>query len=430
MISTVKRALRLPTRTFNPLRQQVRHHGIYGDTNLLNRCTLCLSTEDVPGSLEACLRILRLSGINMTRIQSKYFKLENSVNFFVDVDLPATHKRVRHVLKELNTNKVCKNAELIGSVEVPWFPINAEDVDQLANNVLDGGSDLQADHPGFHDKEYRSRRGMVADVAYNFKYGDEIQRIDYTPYEVQCWSTIWAKLEPLLEKHACQEYLDALVSFRSDAGYSVGQVPQLQDVNKITYARTGFRMRPCAGLLSSRDFLYGLAFRVFFSTQYLRHHSKPLYTPEPDLVHELVGHAPLFADPEFADFSQSIGLAAIGATDDQITRLARCYWFSVEFGLCGTPGNRKAYGAGLLSSFGEIEYSQSTEPEIRPWDPYNAAEQDFPITTFQPVYYLAESFKDAKEKMADFADSLDKPFSCRWDADDKSIEVDRNVVRS
>ena len=66
----------------------------------------------------------------------------------------------------------------------------------------------------------------------------------------------------------------------------------------------------------------------------------------------------------------------------------KCYWFSVEFGLCGTPGNRKAYGAGLLSSFGEIEYSQSTEPEIRPWDPYNAAEQDFQITTFQVIIKL------------------------------------------
>jgi phenylalanine-4-hydroxylase len=155
------------------------------------------------------------------------------------------------------------------------------------------------------------------------------------------------------------------------------------------------------GLLSSRDFLNGLAFRVFHSTQYIRHHSKPLYTPEPDICHELLGHVPLYADPEFADFSQvlhprlsqEIGLASIGASDDDIQKLSTLYWFTVEFGLCQQGDEVKAFGAGLLSSFGELEYALGPEPERRPFDAAKVAATAYPITSYQPVYYVAPSFK-------------------------------------
>ena len=228
-------------------------------------------------------------------------------------------------------------------------------------------------------------------------------------------------------------------------------------------------MRPVAGLLSSRDFLNGLAFRVFFSTQYIRHHSMPLYTPEPDICHELLGHAPvscslastgaplslplkrshvpffststfsnfqMFADRDFADFSQEIGLASLGASDEDILKLARCYWHSVEFGLCLEDGKNKAYGAGLLSSFGELEYAcgegeaGAKRPEIVPWDPQVASHQEFPITTYQPLYFLADSLQDAKYKMREFCEDLPRPFFAQCNAQTDTIYIDRPVKRT
>lgn len=105
----------------------------------------------------------------------------------------------------------------------------------------------------------------------------------------------------------------------------------------------------------------------------MRHPNVPLYTPEPDLVHELLGHAPMFAVKDFADFSQEIGLASLGASEIELKRLASIYWFTIEFGMCNENGKAKAYGAGILSSVGELAYAVTDEPKLYPLDPYEIA---------------------------------------------------------
>lgn len=102
-------------------------------------------------------------------------------------------------------------------------------------------------------------------------------------------------MKVLWKQYACDEFNEILPSLESQCGYANDNIPQQQDISNFLKENTGFTLRPVGGLLSSRDFLNGLAYRVFFSTQYIRHHSMPLYTPEPDICHELMGHAPMFA---------------------------------------------------------------------------------------------------------------------------------------
>uniref|UniRef100_A0A1I7YHP8 BH4_AAA_HYDROXYL_2 domain-containing protein n=1 Tax=Steinernema glaseri TaxID=37863 RepID=A0A1I7YHP8_9BILA len=321
----------------------------------------------------------------------------------------------------------------------PWFPKSIYDLDLCAKKVIMYGSGLEADHPGFKDEEYRKRRMLFADIALNYKQGEPIPRIEYTEQEKKTWGIIYRKLRELHKKYACQEFLDNFELLEKHCGYSEHNIPQLEDICKFLKMKTGFRVRPVAGYLSARDFLAGLAFRVFNSTQYVRHHADPFYTPEPDTVHELMGHMALFADPDFAQFSQEIGLASLGASEEDLTKLATLYFFSIEFGLCsggaephvdecGRP-NYKIYGAGLLSSAGELQHAVGQDghkPELLRFDPDRVVQQECLITTFQTAYFYTRNFEEAQQKLRMFTNSMNRPFVVRYNAYTESIEVLNN----
>jgi phenylalanine-4-hydroxylase len=256
---------------------------------------------------------------------------------------------------------------------------------------------LDPDHPGFRDQEYRARRNRIAQIALAYHAGQEIPDAPYTPEEHRVWRTIWQALEPAHQRHACAEYLTSAqrLALRRD------RIPQLKEVSEKVQAISGFRLEPVAGLVEPRVFLESMADGVFLCTQYIRHHSTPLYTPEPDVVHEIVGHAVTLGSERLANLNRLFGKAVKRTTAAEfLNRLSRLYWFTLEFGVLREDGQLKAYGTGLLSSAGELDAMH--QAELRPLDPDAASRQDYDPTNFQPVLFCADSFQAMYETVHDY----------------------------
>src|SRR6267143_6727125 len=172
---------------------------------------------------------------------------------------------------------------------------------------------LDPDHPGFRDEEYRARRNRIAQLALAYNPGQPIPDAPYTPAEHQVWRTVWEALRPAQQTHACADYLACLsrLNFASD------HIPQLREINEKVRAISGFRLEPVAGLVEPRVFLESLAHGVFLCTQYIRHYSTPLYTPEPDVVHEIVGHGVTLASARLAELNRLFGEAVKRTTSEE-----------------------------------------------------------------------------------------------------------------
>ena len=256
---------------------------------------------------------------------------------------------------------------------------------------------LDPDHPGFRDEQYRARRNRIAQIAIEYEPGVPIPYAPYTPEENEVWRTIMDALEPAHRQHACAEYLACVR--RLDLPRD--RVPQLSEVSERVEDLSGFRLEPVAGLVEPRVFLESLAEGVFLSTQYIRHHSTPFYTPEPDVAHEVIGHAVTLADKRLAELNRLVGHAVKRTrAAEALNRLARVYWFTVEFGVLREGGELKAYGTGLLSSAGELEAMH--QAELRPFDLEAASREDYDPTHFQPVLFCAGSFDAMYETLKDY----------------------------
>lgn len=398
----------------------------------IQRAALVLRLREGISSLSRILKTIENFKGTVTHVESRPSKKEG-LQFDVLVKVDMTRQSLLQLIRNLRQSSSLAEVTLLAdnsvSIKDPWFPRHASELDNCNHLMTKYEPDLDMNHPGFADKEYRARRKVIAEIAFAYKYGDPIPSIPYTETENNTWNRVFNTLIDLVPKHACMEYQRVFKKLQDEKIFEPARIPQLQEVSDFLKRETGFTLRPAAGLLTARDFLSSLAFRVFQSTQYIRHINSPYHTPEPDAIHELLGHMPLLADPSFAQFSQEIGLASLGASDEEIEKLSTIYWFTVEFGLCREGKEVKAYGAGLLSAYGELLHSLSDKCEHRAFDPSITALQPYQDQDYQPVYYVAESFEDAKEKFRRWVSTMSRPFEVRFNPHTQRVEVLDTVDR-
>ncbi|MEU0521319.1 phenylalanine 4-monooxygenase [Streptosporangium sp. NPDC006007] len=271
---------------------------------------------------------------------------------------------------------------------------------------------LAASHPGFADPVYRARRNAIAALAVGHVLGTPIPTAEYTGQEHEVWALVSRELALKHRVYATVEYLDAAERLE----LPVDRIPQLQEVSELLEPLTGFRYIPAAGLVPLREFYGVLADGYFHSTQYIRHHSTPLYTPEPDVIHEVIGHANALASDRYSRLYRLAGNAARRVQGESALEfVSKVFWFTLEFGVMIDRGELRAYGAGILSSYGEIEEFRGMD--IRPLNLVAMGTTQYDITKYQNVLFRAESLEHLEDVVGEFWATCDDDSVARLLAD-------------
>lgn len=268
---------------------------------------------------------------------------------------------------------------------------------------------LAEDHPGFGDPVYGARRNHIASLSMDWRPGQSIPLVAYTEAEQGVWRIVCRELAAKHERLACVEYREAMAAL----ALPTTRIPQLDEVGALLSPLTGFTYHPAPGLVAFDDFYGSLADGVFHSTQYIRHHAQPLYTPEPDLIHEVIGHGGVLASPKLAELNRLAGAAA-RRLETQAARdfYSHVFWFTIEFGVVWEGGALRAYGAGLLSSYGEIEEFRSAE--VRPLSIGEMGTLGYDITRYQPILFAADGLEQLLDVVGGFFTDCDDDAPARY----------------
>jgi phenylalanine-4-hydroxylase len=260
--------------------------------------------------------------------------------------------------------------------------------------------ELEFGHPGLGDDAYVARRRDLFDLCRRHRLerlGPPL--IEYDAEETRIWREVSPKLDELHVEHATSIYL----SGKRDLAISDRAIPQLRDVSERLGLATAMHLVPAEGPIAYRTFYGYIANRGFPVTQFIRHGSHPEFTPEPDMIHDCLGHVPPLMNQDYAELLTMIGKAAtVADRGDKVLALKRFSWFSIEFGLIEELSRVKVFGAGILSSTGEIPFSLfSKDVKREPFVTSTVIETDYDPGRMQDHLFVAPSLPFLRAELQD-----------------------------
>jgi phenylalanine-4-hydroxylase len=219
----------------------------------------------------------------------------------------------------------------------------------------------------------------------------------YTQAEHELWRRLYRRQASLIPKYACDQFVTAL-----EALHFGEAIPRFDAINEKLAAATHWQLVAVPGLVPDLTFFDHLANRRFPVTVWLRTPEEFDYIVEPDIFHDFYGHVPMLFNPVFANYMQAYGRGGIKAHAlGAIEMLSRLYWYTVEFGLIDTPRGLRTYGAGILSSGGEISYClDSPDPNRIGFDLLRIMQTRYKIDTYQETYFVIRDFEQLFEATA------------------------------
>jgi phenylalanine-4-hydroxylase len=220
---------------------------------------------------------------------------------------------------------------------------------------------------------------------------EEAAMSGYTDEQHETWRLLYDRRMEDLSTRGSAMFLEGAVAI----GLERERIPDLAEVNRRLERRTGWQAVPVDGFIPAHDFFALLARRRFPTVMRIRDREKLDYVPEPDIFHDLFGHVPLHSHPVFADFLQRFGEVAMRPRDEvEVMRMARLFWFTVEFGVIHENGQPRVYGSGLISSQADCANALSDRCERRPFALDEVMNQPFEIDRVQDVLFTIDSFDE------------------------------------